>query len=149
MERRHHRPCREEQGDALNGSGLASDCSCVQPHRAVLQTGQRTIKGYVVRHLRGTHNVAFVFVCPVNVGQIGNLPYIYVGRGSHRPAWHLTRSPYGPTIVATVTPSPPSLDSPSRKLFTRGCLLSSLRTAARNTPVPLPWMMRTHGSMPR
>ena len=45
------------------GSGLASDCSCVQPRRAILQAGQGTLQGYVVRHLRGTHNVAFVFVC--------------------------------------------------------------------------------------
>ena len=45
----------------------------------------------------------------------------------------------------TVTPSPPSPSLPLSRLVTAGLARKNSRTAWRSLPVPLPWMMRTHG----
>src|SRR3989441_127216 len=47
--------------------------------------------------------------------------------------------------AATVAPAPPSDGSPSRNESTSGWLESSVRTALRSAPVPLPWTRRTWG----
>jgi predicted esterase len=50
---------------------------------------------------------------------------------------------------ATVTPSPPSVLAPSSNDLTYECPFNASRTAWRNRPVPLPWMMRTNGNPAR